>query len=72
MKRGPRIHALAAIVLVVGLMIVMGPARAQASGLSNNGDLGAYSREATDAAKARLKETIAAVFAGGRHGYIKG
>jgi len=35
-------------------------------------DLGAYSREATDAARARLEKTLVAVFAGARHGFIKG
>lgn len=39
---------------------------------SETPDLGVYSREATEAAKARLKDTLVAVFAGGRHGYIKG
>jgi hypothetical protein len=72
MKPKPMICAVAAGMLLVGLTIVVGPARAQSPGVSSDADLGAYSREATDAAKARLTETIVAVLAGGRHGFIKG
>lgn len=35
-------------------------------------DLGAYSREAVDAARARLNDTLVVVFAGGRHGFVQG
>ncbi|MBN1359974.1 MAG: hypothetical protein JW993_05250 [Sedimentisphaerales bacterium] len=72
MKSIPIIHAAVALTLVFGLSIGGAGLRAQVPGVSKNGDLGAYSPEATDAAKARLKETIVAVFAGGRYGFIKG
>ncbi len=69
----PIVFAAVAVVLVAGMALVVGPARAQSASITPNGeDLGAYSRDATDAAKARLKETIVAVFAGARHGFIKG
>lgn len=35
-------------------------------------DLGAYSRQATEAARARLNDTLVVVFAGGRHGFVEG
>lgn len=75
MKPRPMICIVAVIVLAAGLVPVrLGPpaARAQVPHVSDDRDLGAYSREATDAAKARLKETTAAVFAGGRYGFIRG
>ncbi len=72
MKPGHMICSMAAMSLMIGVTIVARPVHAQSPGASNGGDLGAYSREATDAAKARLKETIVAVFAGGRYGFVKG
>ena len=59
------------IMLVVGLIA---PARAGTSlpAASEEQDLGAYSPEAIEAARTRLKNTLVAVFAGGRHGFIEG
>ncbi len=72
MKPRPMMCAVAALVLAIGPSIGVGPVSAQSPGPPINGDLGAYSPEATEAAKARLKETIVAVCAGGRYGFIKG
>ncbi len=58
-------------ILLAGAVLATA-ARAQGPDGVKDQDLGAYSREATDAAKARLKDTLVVVFAGGRHGFIKG
>lgn len=67
MKPESMIRALIASVLLASLVAAGQPGR-----VANDADLGAYNPQATDAAKARLKETIVAVFAGARHGFIRG
>ncbi|MHC4517695.1 MAG: hypothetical protein ACYTAS_03825, partial [Planctomycetota bacterium] len=59
------------VVLLIGTTVIASGAT-QSPEQSEVPDLGVYSREATEAAKARLKDTLVAVFAGGRHGFIKG
>ncbi len=58
-------------ILLVGTATVWGAA-AQGPDGTRDQDLGAYSHEAIDAARARLRDTLVVVFAGGRHGFIKG
>jgi hypothetical protein len=60
------------IVLAIGLLTASPVLAAQSSPSSEASDLGAYSPEALGAARARLKTTLVAVFAGGRHGFIQG
>lgn len=59
-------------IVLTGAVMATVAARAREPDGGRDQDLGAYSREATDAAKARLKDTLVVVFAGGRHGFIKG
>ncbi len=59
-------------ILLVGMAIGFPVAAAQEPDGIRDQDLGAYSREALDAARVRLKDTLVVVFAGGRHGFVKG
>lgn len=59
-------------ILLVATVITVSVAWSQGPDFTEDHDLGAYSREATGAAKARLNDTLVVVFAGGRHGFVKG
>ncbi len=59
-------------ILLVGMTMGFPVAAAQGPDGISDQDLGAYSREALDAARVRFKDTLVVVFAGGRHGFIKG
>ena len=59
-------------ILLAGTVMAISAAGAQAPDGARSADLGAYSREATEAARARLDDTLVVVFAGGRHGFIQG
>ncbi|MDI6449459.1 hypothetical protein [Anaerobaca lacustris] len=59
-------------ILLAGTFMAIPAAGAQAPEGARSADLGAYSREATEAARARLDDTLVVVFAGGRHGFIQG
>jgi len=58
-----------ALALVVSMLAAMG---ATPSPKPETPDLGAYSPDAVEAARARLTTTLVAVYAGARHGFIKG
>ncbi len=59
-------------ILLTGVVLASSTEGSQGPEAVRDQDLGAYSREATDAARARLKDTVVVVFAGGRHGFIQG
>ncbi|UCD49760.1 MAG: hypothetical protein JSW27_19785 [Phycisphaerales bacterium] len=60
------------IVLAIGLSVLGSALANQSAAPPEAIDLGAYSPEARAAARERLKTTQVAVFAGGRHGFIRG
>ncbi len=63
-------NLLLAVMVGAAVLVTAGPS--QTPPAVGDEDLGAYSRQATDAARARLEKTLVAVFAGGRHGFVKG
>jgi len=61
-----------ATILVTAAGMAMGIPVGRGGDRAAEADLGAYSRQATEAARARLNDTLVVVFAGGRHGFVKG
>ena len=60
------------IVLAIGLSVFGLALANEPAAPPEATDLGAYSPAARAAARERLKTTLVAVFAGGRHGFIQG